>query len=490
MDRQIKNSLILRRLVLSLLAVSTLATSQGHADILDLPDPGNPDSSYLPPTPLPSEVPPVKKPESPPAKKPEVPVIKKPDVPAVQPPTQAVENEKIGKLEIKGLSRKTGGSVYTIQLQKALSLKSLDLEVKASPIKLIAVTLITDDGQKVQAADFSKNTILEIGAKISTALNQSDRVKAIQLKVESMGGNANVLVSTIGDRETPKLKLKVEAPPTPPTPPAPSFSTPQYQPDNTPDIRTGDEVLYGDYPGKVLAINPQNRTATFRFDLYETSLTVGLVTLSKRVNCLGQICTGDQVTYGEYTGKVLRLYANGKGLFRFDLYGTTAPVNVRSLAKATQCIDSICVGDSVLLGNYTGRVQAIFNNRMASVRFDATNSLAQISTRNLAKEVACVRSICSRDRVLLGSYAGKVKKVFSNEQVQVIFDATNSESLISARSLAKSVDCHGRICVGDRVRLSSYNGRVVEVFNNGQAQVRFDTNSSEILVVSVSSLTK
>lgn len=84
--------------------------------------------------------------------------------------------------------------------------------------------------------------------------------------------------------------------------------------------------------------------------------------------------------------------------------------------------------------------------------------------------------ICANDRIIDSSGdAGRVIEVFSNGKAKIKFDAFTGFYTKSLSGLGKGVKCHAGFCASNRVIDTSGDaGTIIEVFNNGTAKVKFD----------------
>lgn len=98
----------------------------------------------------------------------------------------------------------------------------------------------------------------------------------------------------------------------------------------------------------------------------------------------------------------------------------------------------------------------------------------------------CLQKLCIGDRVLDVSFnkrgTGVIRRMFENGLIEVEFDSAPGQLIgRNAYDLTKGVQCTGNLCAGDRVLDLSFNrrgvGTVLEAFENGMLQVRFDSGS-------------
>jgi|GEM_PF-1847845 len=185
-----------RRWMAGALAALTLVQTPAWAQMLDLPNPGDFGGTDTP-APL---APPVQEPEQP--------------KPAPSPTT--LKTQYSGFITIYGVSRKSGGTLYRLELQQALPLSRLDLRVAASQMKVSAVNIITVSGQRLDVRDLRSDEVLAAGTMKSTStLNTQERIAAIEFTAESFNLEADITLTVCSDKEVPKLAWKRNPPSTP-----------------------------------------------------------------------------------------------------------------------------------------------------------------------------------------------------------------------------------------------------------------------------------
>lgn len=185
-------------LVSIVMTQSMLATS--HAVILDLPNPES-DEMDLPrlSLPLPIE--------------------------EVAPPVVNLGRYSGGS-SIAGITRKTNGLVYRVEVKPAVALSKVLITAETSKLKLHETYLITESGSKIKIHEFSRSVAIENKTTgVSENLNSRERIVAIDLRAESMQAEATIQVVAYSDEGALKLSLhkplaSVPVPaPAPPQPP-------------------------------------------------------------------------------------------------------------------------------------------------------------------------------------------------------------------------------------------------------------------------------
>ncbi|KYG64492.1 hypothetical protein AZI85_03500 [Bdellovibrio bacteriovorus] len=437
--------------------------------------------------------------------------------PAVPTQNTQASNLLAGSVSINSISRKSNGTLYTVDLKQALSLVRIDLRVTAQKLKLHRVTLVTDTGARVNTRQLENSDVLEAGNVLSSeTLNQSDRVVSIEVVAESYGAEANILLTAIADREVPVMKLRtVTAPvqPTRPTPPAPP--TPQ-RPDSTRPpvyqdtrLNRGDDVISGPfsdgkyYFGKVVEIF-NNGQILVRDNDDGKSYTRNSNIVSKRVRCdvSGVYCQGVRVLSGPftdnkfYTGVIHSVYVNGLVFVTDDDDGKVYRRETKIIALASKCAASgHCAGDNVISGPFSGKyyngvVEGGYSNGLIAVRDADDGKVYYRNASVVLKSLRCDQAsgLCINTEVISGPftnnkyYSGVITGIYSNG---VIYVRDHDDGKVYARKasdLSKRLRCEQKkgLCEGARVVSGPYRngtyyaGTVVRIYANGLIQVRDD----------------
>lgn len=123
-----------------------------------------------------------------------------------------VQSQYVGSIAISAISRKSGGTLYKVSLQRALDLLRLDLRVTNSQLKIHQAIVITESGQRVEVRGFRNTATLAAGTVSSSEnLNLNERVSLIEILAEAQGVEADLMLTAISDQGVPKLILRAEA---------------------------------------------------------------------------------------------------------------------------------------------------------------------------------------------------------------------------------------------------------------------------------------
>ncbi|QDK38493.1 beta-sandwich domain-containing protein [Bdellovibrio sp. NC01] len=431
-----------------------------------------------------------------------------PATPTVAPQTPSVErSEFAGTLLVKEVPRKSGGTLLKISLKQALSLKRLELAISKSSLKVYKVTAFNDNGQAIALQSLtSYERSFAAGTVVSSQLNQSDRIAKIEILAESYGGEADLTVNAVADREVPKLVLTDSVLPAPLPPPVDTV------------LRRGDEVISGPfqnnqyYYGTVLEIFA-NGKVNVRDNDDGKNYVRDMTAVNKKINCnnTGLVCIGQKVLSGPfqnnayYNGEVTAVYTNGLIAVRDNddnkTYLRKSDVVITPLARCNN--SGHCVGDKVLSGPfqnnayYNGQIEAMYSNGLIAVRDQDDGKLYYREARLVLKSVRCdaKSDLCIGTSVLSGPfqenkyYQGRIEGIYSNGLIYVRDQDDNKLYPRQANNMFREIKCEASkgICKGARVlsgpyqRGAYYAGTVLAVYVNDKILVRDDDDGKNYI---------
>lgn len=155
----------------------------------------------------------------------ENPSVEKPPSPLVEPapelssqhPVSPQEREKLGRFSgnatITGITRKTKGLVYRLDVRPAVSIHKIAISVNTSQLALHESYVITESGQRIKIQEFSRSAVI---ANKATAFSEElilrERISAIDLRAESMGAESDIEVVAYSDDAIAQLQLLQKSP--------------------------------------------------------------------------------------------------------------------------------------------------------------------------------------------------------------------------------------------------------------------------------------
>lgn len=468
------------RQLATIIALLSLTQNMAHATVIvDLPDPSSDDFNGS-------------------------------DLPLPDSSPAPIQTEYVGNLSLDSLTRKSGGDLYAVELQRPIHISRLELKVTANRLKIHLAALITESGARIDVRDFKNSEVIGTHKTItSEKLNVDERVQSIEFYFESYSGNANASLKVISADDVAKLTLTQKPvadtptapavkPATPPPPPPPRGSEGQTRPTPPPapsrpigacagEICVNETVVYNNTTSvTVVRINNRNSIAVRFSDggIYDVSIS----TLSKPISCLAHVCAGDQKMYNYRNPvRVISVFRNNMALVMFpDRSEYNIPIS--SLTNPIKCLEGICA-DDLLMYNYSSPVQVIsvFSNRTASVKF-SDGSVHDVGLTTLSKKTTCLSGVCAGDRRMYNySNPVTVLAVFGNNTASVRF-SDGGIYTVGISTLTAAIKCLNGLCEGDSVMYGYTNEvKVLQVYSNNTASVRFA--DGQIATVGITQLT-
>lgn len=417
-----------KKFVSGILLLSSLAQAPlAHADVIyDLP---NLEEGEAPPVPM--------QPQAPTA--PVAPTSPTAPVAPTAPSTSTRQSQQTGWTMLEKISRRTGGDLFTIELQKAMPLLRLELRIDGNRAKVLETILITTQGRRISVRELTRTGVLESGSNnLSENLNLADDIKKIEVRIESYGPEATVLFSAVSDAGYPRLKAtraRVVTPETPetnqPTVPATPPVTPKPARPQTPPappkiptdrrdltLRPGDRVLSNNKYSGVVTRHPVNGKVWVRDNddgkAYERS--AGEVVKEVATDSSGRHYRGVKViSNNKYPGVVTRVYANDLIMVRDNDDGKEYARQRSALAIVSNCLPdgTYCVGTRVLSNKkYQGKIVSVAGTSIM-VRDDDDGKEYARTRSSLLLEANCSKPFCKGDRVISNNqYPGTIVAIY------------------------------------------------------------------------------
>lgn len=110
-------------------------------------------------------------------------------------------------VQINTITRRSGGAWYRINIQRPLSLTNIELRVLRPNVRLHEASLVTEYGQRLPLYELSNTPVLGAGTVVSSYVNRNDRIVAIDIRAESYGAYADVLVNVSARDDYPYLTV-------------------------------------------------------------------------------------------------------------------------------------------------------------------------------------------------------------------------------------------------------------------------------------------
>lgn len=123
------------------------------------------------------------------------------------PPPAPVQSSFEGTTQVSQITRRSGGEWVRIYLREAISLDRLEVRVLSAGMRIHEAVLHTDMG-RMTVRELTHTPSLYAGDMvISEGLSYGGRVQAIDIRAESMGGYADILVKAISNSGYPSLSV-------------------------------------------------------------------------------------------------------------------------------------------------------------------------------------------------------------------------------------------------------------------------------------------
>ncbi|MGE5087382.1 MAG: beta-sandwich domain-containing protein [Bacillota bacterium] len=120
------------------------------------------------------------------------------------PPSQRYEESSI---QISSITRKTGGEWVRVSLDYPVSISQIEVRTLSAGMKIHDAMVYTESGRQFPIRQYQETGTLYAGDRLASEnLSLRDRVTTIDLRMESMGGYADVLVKVMSMDGRPSLR--------------------------------------------------------------------------------------------------------------------------------------------------------------------------------------------------------------------------------------------------------------------------------------------
>jgi hypothetical protein len=384
-------------------------------------------------------------------------------------------------VQIGSVSRRTGGSIAKIKLSKPSVIQGLILEVSGASLKLYSVNLNLDNGQSVSLEELSKSEQATSGQTLESAnLSTKGLVSSIEIRAESMGGDASLNMSAVSDVADLRLALEsmvVANPPVQRPAPIPEPPVVQQPPLDLNPPAEEEEPIAPEIPRYRQQRQQQQRPVPPRVITPTPGVSGG--------QCYQGVCVGQSVYISSGAARltqVVRIERGGTFQLRFLDTGAVSGGWSRSeVAVTTGCSGSFCVGNSAYRVASDSRLVQIAGLSLDGtyvVRFLDTGAMAGgWSSAELAATRGCSQGVCvgqSVYRVASDSRLTQVVGIQSDGTFVLRFlDNGGWGGGWSRSEVAVTTGCGRTYCVGQ----TAYNNRrvvqVVGVMADGNYVLRF-----------------
>lgn len=111
-------------------------------------------------------------------------------------------------VQINQITRRSGGEWYRITLARPVSVESIEVRVLAAGVRLHETAMYTASGNRLEVRELTSTPTLRAGDRMSSErLYSRDRIQVIDVRAESMGGNADISVKVVSDDGYPSMTV-------------------------------------------------------------------------------------------------------------------------------------------------------------------------------------------------------------------------------------------------------------------------------------------
>lgn len=128
--------------------------------------------------------------------------------PVPPPPPAPVQSNREGSVQVSSISRRSGGEWVRLTMNRPVSVDQLEVRALSAGLKIHAATVYLESGRQVNVREFNETPTFYAGDRaISERLNLRERVTTVDIRVEGMGGNADILITVNSNDGYPSLNV-------------------------------------------------------------------------------------------------------------------------------------------------------------------------------------------------------------------------------------------------------------------------------------------
>lgn len=111
-----------------------------------------------------------------------------------------------GSVQVSSITRRSGGEWIRITLRNPVTLSRIEVRGLAAGVRLHETLVYTESNRRIDVRELTATPTFYAGdTAVSENLNLRERVQVIDIRAESMGGTADILVKAISDQDRPSL---------------------------------------------------------------------------------------------------------------------------------------------------------------------------------------------------------------------------------------------------------------------------------------------
>ena len=112
-----------------------------------------------------------------------------------------------GSIQINAVTRRPGGAWYRVSLYRPLVLSNLEFRVLRANLRFHETALVTERGFRIPVYELSNTPMLGQGGMMGVYVNRNERIVAIDIRTESFGDYADLLVTVMSPEYYPQLSV-------------------------------------------------------------------------------------------------------------------------------------------------------------------------------------------------------------------------------------------------------------------------------------------
>ncbi|WII71252.1 beta-sandwich domain-containing protein [Bdellovibrio sp. 22V] len=132
----------------------------------------------------------------------------RPSRPVPPPPPPSSQGRYEGTTQISSVTRRSGGEWFRITLRRPVSLDRVEVRALSAGVRIHEASVYTVSNRQIRIRELSPTPTFYAGdTAVSESLNSGERIQVIDIRAESMGGSADILVKALSNDDYPSLSV-------------------------------------------------------------------------------------------------------------------------------------------------------------------------------------------------------------------------------------------------------------------------------------------
>lgn len=110
-------------------------------------------------------------------------------------------------VQISSVTRATGGEWFRLTLRRPVSLENLQIRALSAGVKIHEARVTTVFGRSLYIAEMTPSRTFYAGDWISASYFTNERIQTIDIRAESMGGYADLMIRVISNDDYPRMDV-------------------------------------------------------------------------------------------------------------------------------------------------------------------------------------------------------------------------------------------------------------------------------------------